>query len=276
MPGAGRVERGLVHAQHLDRPDTVGVIHQRGAVLADGVLDCPPADPVLAGDRRHRTGLLADLTTCLDSARRDIAAVAQNNSSVSVHVLTEHHSRRRTPAALPHDKANRATETGQIADLTIGAVLRLGSFAAPAAPCRYRGRLDRHDQLTIGLDGLEHGHAIEADQQVRESVTFRHVEGSLQMQCRNRNCGRALGTLSGSPRHPTAPHQTRRAALIALSRNRVPHAPLSCLAIGLGRLDSPLAGGFLGCRSSPIAIESSCRPWPTTVQAGAVGCGDGS
>jgi hypothetical protein len=58
-PG-GLEEGGLVQAKRGDTVQAGGVVHQRGAVLNHRPHDGRPANPQVAGDRRHRVGVLAD------------------------------------------------------------------------------------------------------------------------------------------------------------------------------------------------------------------------
>jgi hypothetical protein len=59
------VEGGLVQPEPAHPVQARGVVHQRSAVLVHGPHDGRPADPQVAGDRRHRVGVLADPPTRL-------------------------------------------------------------------------------------------------------------------------------------------------------------------------------------------------------------------
>ena len=59
--GAAWHERGLVQSEGGDRPDAVGVVHEREAVGDHGPVRGVPVTPEIVGDLRNRPSVTADL-----------------------------------------------------------------------------------------------------------------------------------------------------------------------------------------------------------------------
>lgn len=151
----GSQERRLVDAQLPHRPDPVGVIDERGAVVGDGVRDRPPTHPELIGQLGDGTGILTNL-----AARLDASAAGQHDLRVDMLRGLGPRPRRApqlptTPPPLDPPQPSRPPKARQIPDVDRHPILRLGACPAPPTVRPHRRRLDRDDHLDVVVDDVE-------------------------------------------------------------------------------------------------------------------------
>ena len=143
-PGGRGGERGLVHPDRRDLLQPARVIHQRPAVVTDRGHDRAPADPELAGHRRHRLTVATYPQACHGAGplghrgpRRDRLAGLRPGHHLAQPVAA-------APDPLDPDQRHRPTRAGQIPH----------PHRAPIMQLRDRATARAADQIGRGLDGL--------------------------------------------------------------------------------------------------------------------------
>jgi hypothetical protein len=148
----GPKEAGLVQAQRGHAMQASRVVDQPPAMLAHGSHHRRPAHPQVAGDRRHRVGVLADSSAGLGAGplgqhrpRTDHLGVLGPGPHPTGRLRT-------APDALASGQHDRAATDWQVADPNRPPCVGLGLHAARRAADPGRGRLD--PQLPLATSQL--------------------------------------------------------------------------------------------------------------------------
>jgi hypothetical protein len=170
----GTGERRLIHTHRAHRPDTLGALDQRCAVLDDGGHHRGPAHPEIPGHRRHRMPVAADpparlLTSPLTPRRprSDLRMRLGPGLLLTLDVGA-------TPNAFDPHQRHRPMPGGQIPHPGGPPVVQPRSRPAGRAPTHRRCRFDRVLDLAVAFRDRQHGHACQPEHR-RGTTVLNHL-----------------------------------------------------------------------------------------------------
>jgi hypothetical protein len=178
MGSGGRQVGGLVDAQLAHRADALGVVHERRAVLDDGVHDRPPTDAQLSRHLGHGAGLLTHLPTRLGPGpagehRLGVDVEGALGPGLGLAVSLD-----AAPPALDPTQSCGTAEAGEVPDVDRLAVLRLGPRSARSAADDIGCRLDGDDELVAALAHVQHPEPVQSQKRFGQTGTVAHCQGS--------------------------------------------------------------------------------------------------
>ncbi len=199
-------ERRLINTELGDSSDSVGVIHQWGAVFDHCVHDRPPTHPELTSDTRDRSGVLTDLAACL-------AARPAREHHLRVHItgvfgpgLRVARRLDATPPALDPHQPRRTAEARKVTDRDRHPILRLGAHAAPRATDEFGIGFDRdHHLIGVSVTSRTRNPSSPSSASARPIPSVTSGVSSSSQPSNSRNDGGTPGPRGGPPL-PHVPH----------------------------------------------------------------------